>query len=589
MGLARVLWIGKVSKLPETNQPTFIQVYWVEIQSDVTHPDFNHCAPISNTRVRCTNLPIGYLTLLHVNAILHKGKIVDPWPGAKLPFEKSTCGLRRVDFSRSNLTLFNRRDTDQFNEPILKIKTDRLKDYPESNTKCLGVRVGDDPYAIIFSCAELLRFFYCTSTKMASVIFDGRIDQPSKYLYDDSDNKSFGPINGHVFITLRRGMLDSDAHLIASMFSDPEVLQCAQSIRREAAKDEGQFRNFLAYPPFDGAVDLEFLYIPIQSKESERIFVTRITKSYHKSNFQHLKFDRELNEGNGGVEDSPDEQKIPTHDEESKNKEEPYALENETYSDPRLAFDFRKIELGNRFPEIARIPVTKVPPSQPSQKNKRRVLEKIDHSAKNLSSAHGKGDDKRCRKIEIQSPANFEVGPTNSRDISIDIGANTYKKTIKLLRLAKEKKKSEVYFLENILPHFAIVDNTYFNVYAVKSNDYRAQQKFHLIDKSEGKARMVLVVKLVSGTKTRFLIDFQQKQENEVSYQVFWFKDEKEPEDIAPLLKEALYCYAATKTAGGKTYINIQGLLWGSFKHKQDEVSDTWIIEEVFGAQPKPV
>jgi len=56
-----------------------------------------------------------------------------------------------------------------------------------AGSKCVGVRVEDDLYAIIFPCAEILRFFYCTSLTMANVLFDGRISMPETYLYNNSE------------------------------------------------------------------------------------------------------------------------------------------------------------------------------------------------------------------------------------------------------------------------------------------------------------------------------------------------------------------------------------------------------------------
>ncbi|MET3115808.1 hypothetical protein AAKU64_000011 [Undibacterium sp. GrIS 1.8] len=586
-GLARILWIGQLKKVNEHKGSSWIRVYWIEIESNVHHPNFNHCAPAADAIVQNIDLPIGYLPLIHINAILHKGLVVSPWKDGKLPFECRSNGRSKIDFSRGNLTVFNRREIDELNEPILAFKADRLKEMPDSNAKCIGVRIGEDPYAIIFPCAEILRFFYCTSSTMANVLFDGRIFEPEKHLFDALEGRSFGPLEGHVFITLRKQMLDSDAKIIASFFSDPKVLSAAQLIHLEAIRKEGIYRDVLAYPPVDGEVDLEFFYIPIKTGGKTRIFVTKLIKSYHQTNFNTLEFDRENN-----FEDAPSNKdgevdEVPCDLEGDPAEANPPTMADGTYMDPRLAADFRRIELGSRFPEIMSIPWNKIPASKTNLPARRRRLRNVTSLLRSLTTAKGNGKGESLRKVNIQAPTDFESEPTESNEISREIGSMAYQRTIRLLQNAVDEKIVTVTFLEGILPHFTIIDGVYFNVYPSNFRSYFPRQMFHLISKMPLKARFVLIAELKKGEEIRYLVDFQQRKEQELSYQVLWVRDGNSSTEILRKLKEALFAYAATKTVGTKAFINVAGLNWSSFKHKPEKVSGQWIVNQTFGAKPK--
>lgn len=587
-GFSRILWIGKLSKIAEKNSSAKIRVYWAEVDVDPANPAFDSCPVKPNAEIKSLDLPIGYLTLLHINAIFYKGHIVSPWSSGKLPFEQRTEKPINIDFSRTNLTFFNRHDKDEFQEQILHVKSNRLKEMKEAaDSKCFGVRIGDDPYGIIFPCAEILRFFYCTSSTMANVLFDGRINNPGEHLYNASEGKSFGPIDDHVFITLRKGMLDSDARIIAALYSDPGMQNAAAEIAKAAAAQEGQYRDVIAYPPFDGIVQLEFFYVLVRMEGRTRKFVTRIIHSYHRPNFSTMEFDRDYRGEADPTGPTEGEMKTPElqEDEYGKDENQP-ELSDGTYMDPQFADDLRRAELGARFPEFAGVQCLKIPYHLKDPDGRRRRLKIVKTAFNGLTTAKGSGQDEKLRKLHIHSPPDFDSGSTESRHIAAEIGYSAYQRTVKCLQIANEKGLAEINFVKEVLPHFAVINGTYFNVYPAKSKSYFPRQTFQLIDKASMKARMVLVVQLRVGNKTRFLVDFQQKQEKELSYQVFWFESEVVPSNAKMKLKEALYSYAATKTSGG-AYVNVIGLRWGSFKHKQEKVADNWIVEQVFNVKNK--
>lgn len=582
MGFARILWLGKLSKIDESDGSAKIKVFWIEIEDDITSSDFDKCLPKLGAEIQYVDLPIGYLTLLHINAILHRGQIVNPWTDGKLPFERRTVEPTKINFCRENITPFNRRDIDDLEKEIISFKSNRLHNENEADSKCLGIRVGDDPYAIIFSCAEIMRFFYCTSSTMANTLFDGRINSPNIHIFDDSDGKSFGPLDGHVFVTLRKDMLDSDARIIADLFSNPEALRNAQSLSLEAAKDKGEYRDIISYPPFDDEVKLEFFFIPFEQDGKKRKFVTRIIKSHHHPHFDTLEFDRENNAENPSEDNSDTKKEFPIENEEGDpNENDPPTLEDGTFIEPQIAATIRRAELGSRFPELSRIPCMKIPPSKADPKGRKRRLKEVATTFQGWTTAQGNGKGQKLRKVNIQSTDSFDQATTESKHVELDTGEVEYRRTIKLLQIANEKNLAKIEYLHKVLPHYVICDGIYFNVYPAASKDYFPRQSFHLINKEKKLARMVLIAQFKKGDRIRYLVDIQQKMAKELSYQVFWFSGEQAPKDVILKLKEALYAYAATKTLSGGARVKVIGLFWGSFKHIQND-DENWIVDQVF-------
>jgi hypothetical protein len=493
---------------------------------------------------------------------------------------------------QNHLKLINRRDLDEFKQNIILIKSDSLKDKEDANSKCICVGVGDDPYAIIFPCAEIMRFYYCTSSTMANVLFDGRIHLPEQFLFDITDRKSFGPMDGHVFITLRKKMLDSDARLIASMYSLPEVvLKNAAEISLHATSSPKSSREIVAYPPFNGIENLEFNYVELIANGITRKLVTRIIKSHHRSNFATMEFDRENNYNYKTPGDEPEATCGGAIEAETDNplEDQPAELDDGTFASPQFAAELRQEELEFRFPEMIKIPCLKIPPSSTDKDGHRKYLRKIETKFKAWTTAHSQGHFSKLREVIIKSTENFKLKALETSSIVSETGNSEYRRTIKLLRIAGQKNFAEVEYVKNILPFFAIVDDVYFNVYQAISVEYVRRQIFHLIDKDKKEARMVLVAKITANNRTRYLIDFQQSKPQELSYQVFWFDRDTASDDADKTLGRALIQFAKTKKSGDGAHINIDGLHWSWFKHKNPDkpITDNWIIDQVFQAKQK--
>jgi hypothetical protein len=561
----------------------------MEIEVNQYNRPLSTCNMKPGTNIRYNDLPIGYFPLIYVNAIFHKGMLVSPWNG-KIPAEKKTMDRVRLNFARENLTIFKRLDIDKTNKlNIISVQSNRLENLEIANTYCIGVKVDDDPYAVIFTCAEFLRFYYCTSSVMANAIFDGRIHSIETDMFDGVN--SYKTSDGHVFITLRKQMLDCDAKQIALYFSDRDIaLKTAQDISLKAAKDSGEFRNLIAYPPFVEEAELEYVFIPFEVAGKKRQIVTRIISSFHKAKFTSMVFDREMNHQVTPRDDRQENigSSVKEVGEQAPNPENNLMLEDGTFFSFEMENEIQQLELGKRFPEIEKLPCRKIPPKLVDPSERAKQLKIIKKQLKGFSTARGSGVDQQLGGITIHGDYLDQNISIETNSVDINIGNIEYRRTINLLKKIAHLEIATVEFMENILDRFKIIDGIYFNAYSIKTNDQDKRFNFHLIDKATKTARLVLITKLIYNNRTRFLIDFQQKIPQEVSYQVFFFDGEQVPENAIARIKEALKLYSQTKISTGKAYINLDDIHWGWFKHKNAHEPDAnWLVNKVFTAVRK--
>jgi len=577
---ARILWFGRVKKKAGPTGSATIQVFWAPVTVIPEDKSKDNCPIVDGASIRETEALIGDMAKLSLNALLFEGRFQDPWKNGKLPFETRTVRPVTLDFTRPNLRLINRRSLDTNGDQIIPLKTDRLQLLEGADSKCLSVKVDEDPYAVIIPCVEIMRFFYCSSSPLANALFDGSIHNLSRELYETNPEKTYGPTeDGHVQLTLGKKMLDKDALSIAYLFvnKDGPALRNAQAISSEVMTKEGNARDVVAYPPFESAERLEFIFV---SLPNNRKLVTRIIKSHHSLGFQSLDFLRE---------DAPPTQ-VPKPTGGSTFISGPIDPESEDNSAVNLtngdAADGQipdEVELGTveeRFPAFTQCQIRKLSsrPTREKGQASRFVHIKTEHETHSTSRGN---DDKRHGAVNLVRNGDVQ---TEAPDTSLNIGQPEYTLTASYLKTAKKAGLIDYEYVEGVFTGFKKLqekeseDPVYFNVYPDPGKGHI--NPFEFLDSQRKILRMVLIAKVSKKNRTRFLIDFQQ-QPQEVAYQVFWFKDEEVPDNYLHLLNCALIAFAftrSTKTANG--HINVKGMLTSYFKHRRKAKSEAEMVDD---------
>ena len=244
-------------------------------------------------RQRRMLVPVGELPRLHLNAVLHDGRLANDLVD-RLEFERWM--RREINCDRSNITVITRDHKDDQGNYVVPVRAKWASQLSDHDRHGLFVAFGsgEDPYALVIPCVEVFRFFYATSDVLAKYFLKDRFLDPGAYLCNPSKT-AISRTDGKAVLWLRKWMLDADARFLARFAFDEYALGQAQAIflSTAAANEPSHERRIRALPPFQGTEEVTFLGIPLGSEERPRIFVTRLLSCDWKPPFTELKWDRD--------------------------------------------------------------------------------------------------------------------------------------------------------------------------------------------------------------------------------------------------------------------------------------------------------
>lgn len=532
------------------------------------------------------DIPAAELPLLHINAVLENGKVVKTG-GSPWGFEQKRTFT--ADFSRHNLTVFHRFETDKAGELIVPDRTGNLKNEPEGDTLFVGVGKADDPYACIVPCAEILRFFYATSSAMVRAILTDEFLDPNRNLWDV--NKSHILPNGDAFIQLRKRTLDADARFFARFAFDRYAQFQAREIFLYAAgrRREQDSRIIRALPPYEGKTKLAANVIPIRRAFGERLLVTRLLTSDWRPPFAklgHLR-DNDGREDDGNLEErehrawpkNTDKPRIPVPGVPP----EEITLTGDPASTALKPWSLEEEEINERFPELAKVPVEKL-------HRKEATTRGDDQPVRRVANPEGKGSVDGAKSsadliaqvlitgLEMMVPPKKGVAD----DVDPDAGDGAYRRTAALLGLLRAQHLAAVEFLV-ATDQAAYVDEVPCCVFPDDHDEEKTAWLY--VDKEKTHRRLVLVASIEKSGRVRYIIDIQHKIANESSMVLLWNREESE----LPIgfLSQALHGCAEAKGASLKT-VTYLGLRWNRLKHtakKATEEEAKRLLKRVFSAK----
>jgi len=182
------------------------------------------------------------------------------------------------------------------------------------NANCLAISNDNDPFNIIIPVAEVIRFYYATSTDMAHALFYGDF----KHNLNSILNQKKSGINREqkrYFLKLRQNFSDNDAWTIGRILCSPEAYSGATRIHDSISRNSIN-RRVRNYPetafPFSGTTSIRARTKRIQSDGKWRHLVFEIEHCTGTFPFEHLFCHRDNDNSIADHEtDIPDEEKKP--------------------------------------------------------------------------------------------------------------------------------------------------------------------------------------------------------------------------------------------------------------------------------------
>lgn len=562
-GYWRLCSFGKLDAVPVRKAMPRIQAYLMSLGDK---PSFDTNNEGGEWVVR--KIPLGEIPRLYHNAVLKDGRVLS---NASSPWGFEHPASLRLDFSRYNLIVISRFKKDRSGNLIIPDKHGRLRDDWDGESLFVGVGANGDRFAYIIPCAEILRFFYATSSVLIGALFSGDFLEPDRYLWDTDLSRRFD--DGRAFLQLRLHMHDADARFVARFAFDAYALERICEIFTYAAGHRhGRGERILrALPPLQGLAGLNVMGIPIQSGDRQRLLVTRIRTCDWGAPYTELVYDRD----NDGRRLNKDRDKKPKTLWPGKPIPVPGIPPDEvtlTGGPPSTnlqPWELNEEEIDERFPELAKIPVRKAPQTNTKTAGAEKAIRLLGHTGNKASTDIPKSSGEHIAQALIKG---MKRAPPPIPEVTGDIDPGkknaSYRITLGLLRAVHDAGLARVDFIA-ASDQIAHVDGATLCVFPPVVNDWPYAWLY--MDKEQTRRRMALVASIENGGRMRYVVDIQHKIPNECCILVVWAEDEGKMPTL--LLREALFACAKTRGASLETATHLN-LRWNRRKHLAKEVNE---------------
>jgi len=180
-------------------------------------------------------------------------------------------------------------------------------------TLLVTVEQGGDPYAVMVPTAELIRFYYAPSTRLAQAVFWGEYNNT----FDPEQSGVFE--EGAVKVHLRRWMEDQDAWTIGRYICSPVMQREASRLYKSLQIYQINFTRAISEPnqalecgfPFEGTTTLQGIFLPLPglTPDSPRWLILRLERCSAPFPFDRVIVDRDNNSASG--QNAADENLLP--------------------------------------------------------------------------------------------------------------------------------------------------------------------------------------------------------------------------------------------------------------------------------------
>ncbi|TCV88209.1 hypothetical protein [Sulfurirhabdus autotrophica] len=550
-------------------------------------------------------VPAAELMRLPLNVLIENSRIArDPC----LPLPSEEMGILDVDFSKSKFKLISRHAKfHKTNEYVIPYMDGRspLYDSVGGRAYYVAIEYKGDPFGIIIPCAEVFRFFYCTSSRMLYTILSDKILNPDRFIIDPARSGTQEDNPKIAAIWLRQWMLNSDRRHIARLFFTPDAFEEAKTIFLRASGNvgDGAFKHALiASPPNHGEMNLKCIFKRLISKGQERFFVTRLISATNWTiPFDEIHFGRD----NDARTIASDKERAELPEDERTQRPnvlvegaEISILENVPGDNSIVPVEINDTEFESRFPELDKIyspQIEKINQFTKNAKGKKQLL-LADGSLIEGSSAEHEGLVNVIlrameKAAEIKRIERERDGAQSEPLKELDVRQSKLHDTIEYLELARVDdyyaNRLQIDYLP-VLDELGLIKGKLVNLLPESIDD--KNPVFLYLDADKCVHRPVLIASLNLDGESRYLIDFMQRYgQSNTSSLVLWHPDGK-------LISDSILDYAinlcvkhgGVKLTDGQLLMSFFG---STFKHtfaeKTAKTKPRQLIEKIFSRENK--
>jgi hypothetical protein len=540
-GMWKVVHHGNlITAVPPEKTPRLV-IYFRKLVNQInpkTSADFEtEGAPVR------VSVPAAELMRLPLNAIVKNSRLARN-PCIPLPSEE--LEVLDVDFDRSKIKLIDRyAKTYLTNRFIIPLNNDRTPtaDSLGGRAYYAAVEHNGDPFGIIIPCAELFRFFYCTSSRMLYTVLSDKILDPDRYIIDPS--RSGVNENDHevAVVWLRQWMANSDRRHVARLFFTEGAFQEAKNIYLRACgyADIGSCKSALiALPPVHNeTLKLKCIFKKFKSDGHERIFITRLISAINWTlPFREIHYGRDNDSrtvANKEERDSLPDDSRPQRPNILAEEANINALEDESADNSIDPIEINDVEFESRFPELDKIISPKVEKTDQKTKNNKRKKQLLlaDGSLVEGDSTVLEGvvniilcamEDATAIKQEQRETSDGHSAPINELDVKQSKLHGTINHLEKARAHSSYAGQLGIKYLP-VLDELGLIKGKLVNI--LPETLFGKRRAFLYLDREKTVRRPVLVVNLSLKGRTRYLVEFMHRYgQADTGSLLLWHPDE---------------------------------------------------------------
>lgn len=156
-------------------------------------------------------------------------------------------------------------------------------------SKCIAISWKGDPYGVLIPMAEIVRFYYATSTDLAHALFSGAFRHDLHSLIN-TEKSGYVQAEDNCVLKLRQHLEDEDGWIIGRILTSEEAWHGATLLHDTLMKESANHRRVHMETtfPFSGATNLTVHYKPIMSMGRWRHLVFAIDRCTAPFPFKNL-------------------------------------------------------------------------------------------------------------------------------------------------------------------------------------------------------------------------------------------------------------------------------------------------------------
>ncbi|WP_156952562.1 hypothetical protein [Microvirgula aerodenitrificans] len=299
-------WFGGVERNPQVPSEPKIQLIISPVVDGAA--DYAATSAVNHEERRSISIGVGQLPLVTIGSLWQNRHCLVENAGKTKTFDNLVISPETVRLLKSDALVEG--------QLLIRKKYHQIGAGLAAN--CLAIEWQGDPYGIIIPAAEIVRFYYATSTDLAKAIFAGdfrhelgSIVNPAECGYVEQERRGR--------LKLRKEFADADAYVIGRILFSPEAFKGAVLVHDSMIKQAVQGKSRL-YPeaafPFSGVTNLRVRMKSMKTPDEERWRFIVFAVEYCSGPFPYSAITCDRDNSNLRPEegyDQPDELKAPAY------------------------------------------------------------------------------------------------------------------------------------------------------------------------------------------------------------------------------------------------------------------------------------